>query len=83
MSSVERELIEKISRLDEAQQRRVLEYVESIETVPEKKHYTARELMKLPAEERQRLIAEAFELAKDEDFEIFEANAEDDWDDYT
>ncbi len=59
------------------------EYVESIETVPEKKHYTARELMKLPAEERQRLIAEAFELAKDEDFEIFEANAEDDWDDYT
>jgi mRNA-degrading endonuclease RelE of RelBE toxin-antitoxin system len=83
MSSVERELIEKISRLDEAKQRQVLQYVESIEAPPKKKHYTARELMKLPREERERLMAEAFELAKDEDFEIFEANAEDDWDDYT
>jgi hypothetical protein len=82
MSSIEQELIQKISRLDEAKQRQVLEYVESIEVPPKKQHYTARELMKLPREERERYILASLELAQNQDFEIFEANAEDDWDDY-
>jgi|GEM_PF-4334104 len=49
----------------------------------EKRFYTAEELIKMPLEERNRHVAEALELAKDEDFEIFEAYSEEDLDDYS
>jgi hypothetical protein len=42
------------------------------------KRYSACELMKLPLEERNRLVITAFELSVDEDFEIFEAYSEED-----
>jgi hypothetical protein len=35
--------------------------------------YTARELLRLPPEERDCLVEAAFEAAVDEDFEVFEA----------
>jgi hypothetical protein len=42
--------------------------------------FSARELMKLPLAQRERIIAEAFALAAEEDFEIFEAYSEEDFD---
>jgi hypothetical protein len=80
MTTLEQELIEKIHHLDEAKQRRILEFVEEIENP---RTYTALELLELPIEERERYIARSFELAANEDFEIFEAYSEDDFDDYT
>lgn len=73
MSALERELIDKITRLDADQQRLVLDFVERIETATQPKRYTARELLRLPPEERDRLIAAAFEMAATENFETFEA----------
>lgn len=80
MTTLEQELIEKITHLDEDKQRRILEFVETIE---KPRTYTALELLSLPLEERERYIAWSFELAANEDFEIFEAYSEEDFDDYT
>lgn len=52
-----------------------------IEEVQQEKHYTARELMKLPREERNRLVIEALERTVDEDIELLEAFDEADFDD--
>lgn len=75
MSALRDELLEKINRLNEAQQRRVLEFVQQIEVVetalPER-NYTALELMQMPYEVRSRILAERAALAANEDFEIFE-----------
>jgi hypothetical protein len=70
MSAIQQELLDKISQLDEAQQRRVLEFVDRI---AHPHHYTARELLSLPPEQRDRLMQEAFDRAADEQFERFEA----------
>ena len=83
MSAIEREIIEKVKRLDEVRQERVLEFVESLESQPPETNLSARELMKLPFEERNRLVIAALERSADEDFEVFEANDADDFDDYT
>lgn len=45
------------------------------------KPFSARELMKLPYQERNRVLLEAINLAADEDFEIFEAYSQEDFDD--
>lgn len=80
MAAIEQEILEKLAHLDDAQKKRVLEFVQSIgENRP--KSYTARELLKLPEAERQRIIAESFRVAVDEDFEIFEAYSEEEIDD--
>jgi hypothetical protein len=68
MSAIQQELLEKISQLDEAQQRRVLEFVDRIASPH---HYTPRELLSLPPEERDRLMQEAFDRAANEEFELF------------
>lgn len=81
MSTLEHELIERISRLDEEKQRKVLEFVRKIEELSEKRTYSVDELMKLPIEERNRLVIEALDRSADEDFEIFEAYSEEDFDD--
>lgn len=81
MSAIERELIERISRLDVEKQRRVLEYVQHMEATPPERRLSPQELMHLPPEERNRLVAEAFELAVGEDFEVFEAYSEEGLDD--
>jgi hypothetical protein len=80
MSAIQQELLEKISHLDEAQQRRVLEFVDQIASPH---HYTPSELLSLPPEERDRIMREAFDRAADEEFEIFEAYSEEDMDDYS
>ncbi len=80
MTTLERELIEKIGQLDVEQQRQVFEFVNHLEQVPHERHYSALELMTLPPEERDRLVREAFTLAADEPFETFEAYNEQDFD---
>ena len=79
MTTLEQALVEKFRRLDEDQQRRILEIVE---TIDKPRTYTALELLDLPAEERELYIARSFEMAANEDFEIFEAYDAEDFDDY-
>ena len=60
--TLEEELIEKISQLDEFQQRRVLEFIESLQDENSaERHYTAKDLMRLSPEERDRIAREAIE----------------------
>jgi hypothetical protein len=80
MSTLEHELVEKISHLSADQQRKVLEFVRGLEAKPVRS-YSARELMKFPPEERERLVKEAIERSANVDFEIFEAYSEEDFDD--
>lgn len=63
---IEQQIIEQLRNLNEHQKQRVLDFVTTL-----KPTYTARELLNLPAEERQRRVAAAFEAATEEDFEIF------------
>jgi|GEM_PF-802110 len=86
MSAIENELIEKIRHLDVEQQLRVLQFLQTINnpTPPaqtEQRHYSARELMKMPLEERNRLVAEALVRSQDQDIEILEAFDDADFDD--
>lgn len=73
MTTLEHEILAKVSQLDERLQRRVLDFISTLALPSSKPYYTAQELLLLPAEERDRLIAEAFTAAADEDFEVFEA----------
>ena len=60
--TLEEELIEKIMQLDEFHQRRVLEFIESLQDENSaERHYTAKDLMKLSPEERDRVAREAIE----------------------
>jgi hypothetical protein len=60
--TLEEELIEKITQLDEVQQRLVLEFIESLEGKNStERHYTAKDLMNLSPEERDRVAREAIE----------------------
>ncbi len=74
---VEQQIVEQLHRLDEAQKRRVLDFVTALQQTPAR---TARDLLRLPPEERSRLVTAAFEAAADEDFEVFEAYSEEDLD---
>ncbi len=81
MSTLERELIEKIKHMDEPHRKRVLEFIREMDSLAAKKSYSADELLKLPYEERNRLVAEALARTADEDVEFFEAYSEADFDD--
>lgn len=60
--TLEEELIEKILQLDEFQQRRVLEFIDSLEDENSaERHYTAKDLMRLSPKERDRVAREAIE----------------------
>lgn len=60
--TLEEELIEKILQMDEFQQRRVLEFIESLaDERSAERHYTAKDLMRLSPEERDRVAREAIE----------------------
>lgn len=74
MNIIEQEIVNKLSGLNHDQQQKVLEFIDTLREP--RQHYTARDLMKLPAEERDRLVAQAFELAANEDFEVFETYSE-------
>jgi len=73
MNTVEQEIVNKLHRLSDDKQQKVLEFIEALQETPSHT-LSARELMKLPAEDRDRLVAQAFELAVNEDFETFEAS---------
>jgi len=79
MNSVEEQILEKVSRLEPAQKQRVLAFVEQI--AAQKQHYTARELMRLPYEERNAILQAQLTQATEENFEIFEAYSEENLDD--
>jgi hypothetical protein len=79
--SIEQEITTRVQQLSEEHKQQVLEFVQRIESPVQKKTYSARELLRLPSEERNRLIIDALERSADEDFEIFEAYSEDDFDD--
>jgi hypothetical protein len=79
VSTLEQELMEKISHLDEDGKRQVLAFVETITP----RFYTVNELMAMSVEERDKAIKAAFAAAANEEFEIFEAYSEEDFDDYT
>jgi hypothetical protein len=75
MSAIEQQIIERLHQLGTDDQEKVLAFMESLhDKVP--KRYSPRELMRLPAEERDRLVAEAFDRAATMDFETFEAYTE-------
>ena len=80
MTSIEREILEKISRLDLEKQRQVLDFVRSIEEPEAKKTYSAREIMKLPPTERNRIVIASLERTANEDAEVFDAFGESDID---
>jgi hypothetical protein len=70
---IEHQIAERLRYLDNVQKQRVLEFVSTLQRTSV---CAARELLRLPAEERERLVAAAFEAAADEDFEVFEAYSE-------
>lgn len=84
MSALREELLEKIARLNETQQRRVLEFVRQIETIempqPER-YYTALELMQMPYEERSQIVNAALARSQDGDVELLDTFDEADFDD--
>jgi hypothetical protein len=79
MKAIEQQILEKVSRLEPAQKQRVLAFVEQM--AAQQQHYTARELMQLPFEERNAILQAQLAQAVDEDFETFEAYSEEYLDD--
>jgi hypothetical protein len=75
---VEQQIIEKLRTLDEDQKKQVLNFVDRIER---KRKYTAKELLRLPREERERIMRASIRASQDKDFEIFEAYSEEEFDD--
>lgn len=73
MNVLEKEIIEKFQQLDSSARQRVLGFLEQLE---HERPLSALELMRLPAEERQRRVQAAIASAADEDFEVFEAYSE-------
>jgi len=73
MDVLEKEIIEKFQQLDSSARQRVLGFLEQLEY---ERPLSALELMRLPAEERQRRVQAAIASAADEDFETFEAYSE-------
>lgn len=80
MVALEQELIDRITKLNDDQKRRVLDFVREINQ-PEQISYTALELMKLPYEERNRLVVEALQRSQNDDIEVLEAFDDLDFDD--
>jgi hypothetical protein len=80
MNTLERQILDHVQHLSLDEQRKVLEFIESLEK-PQPPIYSAQALMKLPLAERERLIALAFEKASNEDFEVFKAYSEENLDD--
>ncbi len=83
MASLEHEILEKVMHLSIDQKRKVLEFVDTREAFSEPRKYSARDLLQLPPEERNRLMTAAIELAVNEEFETFEAYSEESVDEST
>jgi hypothetical protein len=72
ISSLEQEILQRISKLNPENKRRVLEFVAQLDERP----LTLQELKKLPYKERQAHVKAAIESYSHEDFETFEAYSE-------
>lgn len=68
MNTLEQEIIQRVHQLDSAEQEKVLAFIEQLHQ-RHAKRYSPRELMALPAEERDRIVAETFDRAASMDFE--------------
>jgi hypothetical protein len=73
MSAIEQEILQRFHRLAPEHQRQVLAFLEQLER---ERPLSALELLRLPAEERQRRVQAAIAAAADENFETFEAYSE-------
>ena len=80
MNTIQSEILSLIEQMDENQQHQLLDTARQLIQKPSRR-YTARELLKLPREERERYMAWSFAQAENEEFEIFEAYSEEDIDD--
>lgn len=80
MSTLEQEILKRLHKLTTDDQHKVLEFMETLHQPP-KTSTRVSDLLNLPVSERERLIAQAFELAANEDFETFEAYSEESFDD--
>lgn len=74
MTTLQAQILEKISKLDTQQQEQILVFVEKIALLNQT--YTASELMQLPFEKRDAILRAQLILAAHEDFETFEAYSE-------
>lgn len=72
MSMLEQEIVERLHQMTTDEQHKVLEFMETLQQPP-KTAIRVSDLLELPDSERERLIAQSFELAANEDFETFEA----------
>lgn len=72
-NAIEQEIVEKFRQLEPDAKERVLNLLGRL---ADDHSLSALELMRLPAEERQRRVQAAIEAAADEDFETFEAYSE-------
>jgi hypothetical protein len=81
MSMIEQEIIVRVHQLTDEQKQEVLDYLRQINDTGQRVRLSARDLLKLPPDERQRIIEASLALAVDEDFETFEAYSEEDLDD--
>ena len=70
VNTVDQQILQKVSRLEPAQKQHVLAFVEQLEAHTQ--NYTARELMRLPIEERNAILHAQLAQAAEEDFETFE-----------
>jgi len=79
------EILQQVKQLDSHEQRalaqQILEMSEDADTSPTTHHLTVYDLMAMPADERERVVARAFAKASDEVFETFEAEDEIDFND--
>ncbi len=80
MSMLEHEIIERLHQLQTDAQQKVLEFIEGLQ-YDQSHYYSPLDLLALPQEEQDRIIAESFRLAENEDFETFEAYSEEPIDD--
>lgn len=78
MSAINQQLVERINHLNAEQQRRVLDFIDTLESTP--RTPSARELLALPPAEHDAILRAQLERAADEDFETFEAYSEEDLD---
>ena len=78
MTLLEQEIIEKFQQLDPLARQRVLDHLEQM---TQDHPLSALELMRLPPEERERRVRSAIASAANEDFEIFEAYSEENFND--
>jgi hypothetical protein len=82
MSVLEETIMQQVRQLSPEQQADVLKYINQVNQTPSTKPMSPVEIMRLPLAERQRILQASMQAAADEDFEVFEANTDEDFDDH-